>query len=370
VKKFQELRGFRKVTFILSDAFRDLASNLEGLIQKELARAGVRDSQILFVRSSVATTVASISREAEAVLITLLPQLDTDDHATLLGAFKQMRLPVFSVGGRTLVQMGALAGWGTDDAVDQIAARVASNIRRIVGGENASVIPVELNVQPQLAINLETAGAFGISPRTGWQDAMLVMETLGAGASAPSMTGMTPVRQPTPQRPAAVSEVPRSQVEILADIRRRIFQLRDFSAFDAINPKVVGNGQVLLLGYVFKPNLKREAERVVRTIKGVQSVDNQIEILPDSQRDNEIRVGVYKSIYGHPSLKSYNPGGGSAGVDSGSLPRGPHPILILVKNRNVALIGQVSSDSHRRTAEIQARTISGVGLVENYLKVG
>jgi hyperosmotically inducible protein len=370
IAKFQEIRRFRKVSLLLSDAFRDLAPNLEQLIQQELARAGIRDSQILFVRTSIASAVASLSRQSEAVIITLLPQLDTADHATLLGAFQQMNLPVFSAGGRTLVQLGALAGWGPADAVDQVAGRVASNLKRIVEGEKAESLPVRLNVQPQLAINLETAATFGISPQPGWQDAMLVMETIGAGATAPSMAAMTPVQQASANRLRPPSEITRSQVDILEDIRRRIFGLRDFSAFDAINPKVVGNGRVVLLGYVFRPTLRTEAERVVSTIKGVRQVDNQLEVLPASDRDNKIRVRVFGAVYGHPALKSYNPGSGEAGVDSKSLPRGPHPILILVKNGNVALIGQVSSSDHRKTAEVQARSISGVYSVENYLKVG
>lgn len=373
LKKFRELRRFQKVTFLLSSSFRDLSPNLEQLIRKELARGGVRDSQILFVGTSIVSTIASLSPESEAVIVTLLPQLDTEDHATLLGAFQRMRLPVFSAGGRTLVQLGALAGWGPADAVDQIATRVASNARRILSGENAADLPVELDVKPQLAINLETAASFGISPRAGWQNAMLVMKTTGAGVSAPSMSGITPSAQPV-DRPTQPSEIRRSQTMILADIRRRIFQLRDFSAFDAINPKVVGTGDVVLLGYVFKPTLKKEAERVVATIKGVQGVDNQLEVLPASQRDNNLRVGVFAAVYGHPELKSYHPGNSETvheiGLDIKSLPRGPHPILILVKNGNVALIGQVSSIAHRQKAEIQARSVAGVASVENYLKVG
>jgi osmotically-inducible protein OsmY len=328
------------------------------------------------VKDSIATTIASISRNSDAVIITLLPQLDPEDYATLLGALGRMNLPVFSVGGRTLVQLGALAGWGPADALDQVAERVASNVDRITTGSKAEELPVELNIQPQLAINLQTAEAYGVSPQAGWQDAMLVMETIRAGASAPSMTGITklpsrPPLAPTP-RPSP-TQVRRTQAEILTDIRRRIFQLRDFSAFDAINPKVVGDGNVILLGFAFRPRLKSEAERVVSSISGVNRVDNRIEILPSSRRDDSIRVGVFQAIYDHPSLRSYSPGThGSTpvGLEANSLPRGPHPILVLVRNGNVALLGQVSSNSHRKTAEKQARTVTGIVSLENYLKIG
>ncbi|MGW8179553.1 MAG: ABC transporter substrate binding protein, partial [bacterium] len=165
IKQFQSLKPFRKMTFLTSQAFRDLSPDLEQLIQKELARAGVQQTQVIFVRSSIATAIASLSRESEAVVVTFLPQLDPEDYSTLLGALGTMRLPVFSVGGRTLVQLGALAGWGPVDATDRIAERVAWNVQRIVNGEKAENLPVELNIEPQLAINMETAGRFGISPQ-------------------------------------------------------------------------------------------------------------------------------------------------------------------------------------------------------------
>ncbi len=378
IVRFQEFRRFRNVCFLTSEAFREVSPDFEPLLRQELSRAGIKRSQILFVKNSITNTIASLDRSSEAVIVTLLPQLDPDDYTTLLGALGRMRLPVFSIGGRTLVQLGALAGWGPADEADKIAARVASNIRRIVQGEQAAELPVELNVEPQLAINLETAGAFGISPRDSWQDAMLVMQTIGVENSAPSMTALTPptdrsvdqyVRQQLSQ-----AEVRREPARILADIRTRIFQLKEFSAFDAINPQVIGNGRVVLRGFAFQAALKEEAEGIVKTIEGVTGVENQIELLPSSRKDDEIRVNVFKAIYGHGALQSYLPPGGrgaeTVGVESSSLPSGPHPILILVKNGNVALIGEVSSPSHRTAAEVQARSVTGVLSLENYLKVG
>ena len=374
MREFQKIRRSRRVTILVSKAFEDLAPNLESLIQQELARGGIQEAQVLFVGSSIASAVANLSKQSDAVLMTLLPQLDTDDYSSLLSAFGRMNLPVFSVGGRLLVQLGALAGWGPADAADEIASRIASNAAQILGGSEAGSLPVELKVNPQLAINIETANAFGIPARDSWQNAMLVMETLGSGAPAPSMAGMTTRTAPTVTRPRTSSEIRRDQARISSEIRRRIFGLRDFSAFDAINPRIAADGRVVLLGYTIKPSVRSDAEQTIRAIDGVTGVDNQIEVLPASRRDNDLRVGVFTAIYGHQTLKKYLPGrtasAGTVGVDSRSLPRGPHPILILVRNGNVALIGQVSSGSHRQIAEKEARKVAGVTSIENYLKVG
>jgi hypothetical protein len=256
------------------------------------------------------------------------------------------------------------------------------NVGRILEGKDAGALPVELSVKPRLAINVETAGFLGIGLSDEWQDAMLVFNTLDLGTGSPSMMGMgdqVPTAEPrVPPKRLTAEQVNREQAETGAEIRRRIFKLRNFCAFDAVSPKLVGTDEVILLGYVYKPGLRRDLETAVDSVKRIEIVDNQIEVLPPSLDDDEIRMGVFRAIYGHPALKQYLPKGSKAGafgdniavsVDGEFFPRGPHPIQILVKGGDVALIGRVSSASHRNTADTQAKLVPGVNSVETYLRV-
>jgi ABC-type uncharacterized transport system substrate-binding protein len=382
ITEFQKFRRFTKASILVSEAFRDLAPNLEGILQEELAKSGVSTSQVVFVGSSVVPALSAIAPSTQAVILTLLPQLDLEDYASLLGVLRNRRLPVYSVGGNIFAQLGALAGWGPADSVDEFAARIASNVVRIIGGDEAGELPVELSVKPRLAINVETAGVLGIGLSDEWQDALLVFNTLDLGTGSPSMMGMSdqvPTAAPrvSPQR-LTQEQIKREQAKTAAEIRKRIFKLRNFSAFDAVSPKLVGVDEIVLLGYVYKPGLKRDLENAVGSIKRIDTVDNQIEVLPPSQNDDEIRVGVFRAIYGHPSLSRYLPKSSKAGAFEGSVavsvdgeffPRGPHPIQILVKRGDVALIGRVSSASHRQIADTQAKSVPGVSSVETYLRV-
>ncbi len=382
IAEFQKFRRFRKASILVSEAFRDLAPNLEGLLQKELATSGVSDSQVVFVGNSVVPALSAIAPNTQAVILTLLPQLDLEDYASLLGILRNRRLPVFSVGGNIFAQLGALAGWGPADAIDEVAARIASNVERVIRGEEAGDLPVELSVKPRLAINVETAGALGIGLGDEWQDALLVFQTLDLGTGSPSMMGMSnqvPTEAPRVSSQRLTQEqIRREQAKTGAEIRKRIFKLRNFSAFDAVNPKLVGTNEIILLGYVYKPGLKRDLENAVGSIKRIDTVENQIEVLPPSLDDDEIRLGVFRAIYGHPSLSQYLPKGSKTGAFGGNLavsvdgeffPRGPHPIQILVKSGDVALIGRVSSASHRQIADTQAKSVPGVSSVETYLRV-
>ena len=56
---------------------------------------------------------------------------------------------------------------------------------------------------------------------------------------------------------------------------------------------------------VVHPELKSEAENVVKKIEGVERVDNQIEVLPPSPMDDRIRLAEYRAIYGSNGFMKY-----------------------------------------------------------------
>jgi hyperosmotically inducible protein len=128
-----------------------------------------------------------------------------------------------------------------------------------------------------------------------------------------------------------------------------------FGVFDNIAYKVDGY-TVTLLGQVVRPTLKSDAENVVKHIEGVEKVDNQIEVLPPSPMDDRLRVRLYRTIYGYPSLEKY-----ALGVQK--------PIRIIVKNGNVTLEGVVDNEGDKNIAGIRANGVSGIFSVTNNLRV-
>ena len=76
---------------------------------------------------------------------------------------------------------------------------------------------------------------------------------------------------------------------------------------------------------------------------GVRQVDNQIEVLPHSIYDDQIRVAAARSIYGHPAFLRYA---------NRALP----PIHIVVNNGKIALKGAVANKLERQLAGSLVRT--------------
>ena len=145
----------------------------------------------------------------------------------------------------------------------------------------------------------------------------------------------------------------RSRLE--KEVRHELVMLPYFTVFDNLGYRVNGN-TVELTGQVTKPTLKSSAERVVKSIEGVESVTNNIEVLPNSPNDDRLRVAVYRAVYGNASLQVYNQ-------------RYLAPIRIIVKNGNVTLEGVVGNEMDKNMAKIQANGVSGVFSVTNNLEV-
>ena len=85
-------------------------------------------------------------------------------------------------------------------------------------------------------------------------------------------------------------------VRIIKDVQKKISSLTDYAVFDWITFGIHGK-TIVLNGYASRPTLKDEAGRVVKGIPGIASVDNQIEVLPNSPNDDRVRAAVYNRIY-------------------------------------------------------------------------
>jgi len=154
---------------------------------------------------------------------------------------------------------------------------------------------------------------------------------------------------------AYASNGPSVQKPIEEQVRHEINMLPYYGVFDYLAFRVDGN-TVTLLGQVWQPWLKLEAESAVKHIEGVAKVDDQIEVLPLSSFDDRIRWQEVRAIYGYPALNRYG--------------AGTHPsIHILVNNGHVTLKGIVDNTMDRQLVYVRANGVPGVFSVTNELDV-
>lgn len=148
----------------------------------------------------------------------------------------------------------------------------------------------------------------------------------------------------------------RGTERIEKQVRHELNLLPYVNAFDYMAFNVDANGNVTLSGDVTNPVVKSDAGNVVKRIEGVEHVNNQIQVLPASFFDDGLRVRLFRTIYGYPTLQKY-----ALGVNK--------PIRIIVDNGHVTLMGVVDSEMDRNIAGIRASGVPGTFSVDNELKV-
>jgi hyperosmotically inducible protein len=142
---------------------------------------------------------------------------------------------------------------------------------------------------------------------------------------------------------------------LIREVRHQLVLLPYYSVFDNLAFRIEGD-TIILEGQVVRPTLKSDAENVVKKIEGVGRVVNNIEVLPASPMDDQIRRAVYRTIFGEPGLSRY----AESAVPS---------IHIIVKSGNVTLVGVVDNERDKNLVNLRVNGIPNVFSVKNELVV-
>ena len=99
-----------------------------------------------------------------------------------------------------------------------------------------------------------------------------------------------------------------------------------------------------------------DAENAVKRIEGVESVKNEINVLPLSPVDESLRWNLYHAIYSNSSLFNLSI-------------RAVPPIHIIVENGRVTLEGVVATEAQKTIAGMEANSVPGIFSVTNNLRL-
>jgi len=145
-----------------------------------------------------------------------------------------------------------------------------------------------------------------------------------------------------------------AQARIQKEVRHELLMLPYFGVFDNIEYRGRRDCHATRRRDPAYAQIRRE--NVVKRIEKVQHVVNKIEVLPPSPMDDQLRLALYRTIYGFPALEKY-----ALGVQK--------PIRIIVKNGHATLEGVVDSEADKNLAGVRANTVPGIFSVTNNLRV-
>jgi hyperosmotically inducible protein len=189
---------------------------------------------------------------------------------------------------------------------------------------------------------------FLMALRHSWGTAGSVLSTALFLALPPANSQTTAAGKP----PKSEEKIENAQARA---VRHQLQELPFYSVFDNINYSIDGE-KVTLTGQVRRPTLKANAEAAIKSLEGVSAVANNIEVLPHSSADHELRRNVYRALFEDATLQKY------------AIQAMP-PIHIIVKNGAVTLEGTVDSEADKALASSLVGKVQNVASLQSNLVV-
>ncbi len=143
--------------------------------------------------------------------------------------------------------------------------------------------------------------------------------------------------------------------QILEEARKDIVTYYAYGIFDNITLEAQSNN-LIVNGQVSQPFKKEDIGHFLAHVKGVAELENNLEVLPTSIYDDQVRIAIARAIYNDPYFIRYA---------NQAIP----PIHIIVKNGNVTLEGVVANKLDRAKAEADARLAATYFGFTNNLRV-
>src|SRR5436853_3738211 len=114
-------------------------------------------------------------------------------------------------------------------------------------------------------------------------------------ASAPEVRAAQRSKAPNQLESPTARDVRRMDA-LKEEIRHQLVMLPYYSVFDWLQAEVKPDGTVTLMGQVTRPTTKDDAEQRVKKLESATKVVNNIEVLPLSTMDDQLRIALYRAI--------------------------------------------------------------------------
>lgn len=152
----------------------------------------------------------------------------------------------------------------------------------------------------------------------------------------------------------AVEKSARLSNRTAQSVRSELLSLADYGVFDWLEFQISDAGELILRGQTTTATMRNNAAAALDNVAEIKSLQNEIEVLPASKTDDELRAALFRAIYS----------GQLARFAMGATP----PIHIIVKNGVVTLKG-FAGESDRNFAAAQAANVENVVEIRNEIRV-
>ncbi len=156
---------FKKMAILINENFYNNRKDWNDLIAKKFASKELAlDFKVVSVGNNVQKSLDTINGECDAVFITPLFNLSTEERKTLFAGINSKKIPSFSTAGKEDVELGVLYGSGNADLDRKLAKATAFNIYSVLQGDKSKSEKLMFNEEKLFFVNMDTAEETGIQP--------------------------------------------------------------------------------------------------------------------------------------------------------------------------------------------------------------
>lgn len=151
---FREVVSFKKVAAVFSQGFSEIFNTSQTLSSLSLGDPAYQVDLVL-ASQDVAQTLALLAEDVDAVYLGFIPDYSDLQMSQLLKGINQKKLPSF-VWNLELLAMGGMVTNATETDQQKLARRIALNFESILSGADAGSLPMLLDFEPRMTINIAT----------------------------------------------------------------------------------------------------------------------------------------------------------------------------------------------------------------------
>ena len=182
---FHHLFAFRRLAILLDKELLQAIPALQPSALSMVRKATGAQALIVSGSNRADAILAALPADADAVYLTAFPTMREAEYARLIAGLNARHLPTLSYVADPDIRLGALASYEPQENWQRRARRIAVDLQRILAGDDAGTLPVELVSAPRLILNLATARLIGLSP--GWS-VLTEAELVGVDSVGPRDT--------------------------------------------------------------------------------------------------------------------------------------------------------------------------------------
>lgn len=160
---FQQVKYFKTLTVIINRKISKDLPFIDSFFAEENKSFPFNIKKI-YSDNTAESVLSQLSENTEAILFTPMLRFSEPEFIKIINGINKMKLPGFTVVGKSEVASGLLAGLTPGTESKTIIRRIALNFQRILLGEKPENLSTIFSKKRKLVINMNTAELTGIYP--------------------------------------------------------------------------------------------------------------------------------------------------------------------------------------------------------------